>query len=671
MHKKIYGFALGALMTAMFVSCNEGINNPDNGDKIITLQLAKNPEIVAWSGSHALTSYSTRADEDGSYIYVFPSDIEKAENIVIPEDTIILKRDNPTDRKATLQSGNKYFIPKDFDGTIEFNNFNGDLYIEGEISQFSGNPGNVNLYILKGGSWKAKFTTGTINIYNQGEVNLPTDALQNGNLRNIYNFGSDAKLIFSGAGNISSNVQIYNKYGYIEFNPGEGNTLDAQGTLISDNIVQVNGNIKFQNFKKDICHLIVTGSIEINQDDLCFGIIECSSLQAQDNRKIKLLKDGYILATGEIFLKNGFYIIPENTDFNGLLVCDVFRTENMHLDGALREGIYLNTNTINDWGNIVTSDEDMSKLLPGIINVKNIKDFHPSCGSQDEPEEKCPWCDHPESECDEDGCGHPECQCPPCKKSDPEPEPPFIPHPDSEVEVNLAINDQHTAQGINDLVSKLSIHVRYPGDVQIFIPIEQKWYCSQDDLYILNNHQEGNFIHGGPETISYNVGGYNVSLTFKYNDNGIYVTTGGINSQVFDHCVRNFGDGINFEVYMYMNDQANLTMDWFKRVLNGSTIKFIDKDEYNVGYPNYYINAFTDHGQGHGWDQDCAVNIIVEQENGFDRGVSGAHLNDSPYNWIYTSQSFLSSFPEDKEWDERVGSHGYHKHTFLWGEDED
>lgn len=652
MHKKIYGFALGALMTAMFVSCNEGINNPDNGDKIITFQLAKNPEIVAWSGSYALTSYSTtRADEDGSGYYddKFPDDLNNID-FNIPAGAIPYTQ--PSDYK---NDGDIYYIPAgDYPNGISFpDNKHATLYIEkgAKIKNLGGNGLNMDIYICEGAEvtfdWSP--SSGSWNFYNNGSLNFPGGITNN--IKNLYNIGSSAKLKLGSENQygmtINDGTNICNKGGYIEITVKDDQYSQVQVNtpIISDNVIKVNGNIKFQK-SGDICDLQVTGTVEINEFNLIFGIIECKKL-IFDGKTFKLHNNGYIHASEEIVVNSSGSRIETLGD-KALVETNklTINLTNSSWSSTFGEGVYLNVpeeNIFNTGQSYSDTRDDISYRL----NKITANDVHPSCGSQDEPETK------------------------PDPDPDPEPEPPFIPHPVSEVEVNLAINDQHTAQGINDLVSKLSIHVRYPGDVQIFIPIEQKWYCSQDDLYILNNHQEGNFIHGGPETISYNVGGYNVTLTFKYNDNGIYVTTGGINSQVFDHCVRNFGDGINFEVYMYMNDQANLTMDWFKRVLNGSTIKFIDKDEYNVGYPNYYINAFTDHGQGHGWDQDCAVNIIVEQENGFDRGVSGVHLNDSPYNWIYTSQSFLSSFPEDKDWDERVGSHGYHKHTFLWGEDED
>lgn len=72
-----------------------------------------------------------------------------------------------------------------------------------------------------------------------------------------------------------------------------------------------------------------------------------------------------------------------------------------------------------------------------------------------------------------------------------------------EVEVNLSINDIHAnADGtqkyeVDDLITKLSMHVRSGVDVRVTLPVPKEYYCDQDDLYIFNNHGGDIFANGG------------------------------------------------------------------------------------------------------------------------------------------------------------------------------
>lgn len=268
--------------------------------------------------------------------------------------------------------------------------------------------------------------------------------------------------------------------------------------------------------------------------------------------------------------------------------------------------------------------------------------------------ETCPKCEHGwhgtpgKTHCDEcgddDGCNHEE---------------PIPGSPESEVEVNLSVNDEHytlASDGISDLVAKLSIHVRMAGDVQIVIPMTAEMYLSSDDLVVLNKHENGLFEHGGPESVTYKVGGHDVSLIFEYKDNCITVTTSGITEDVFNYCVENYGDGINFEVWMYMNEHVQVSKQEFKEQLDKATIEFID----NV-YPDYYINAFNDTKTGDKFDWDCMVDIIPgdDQKGQFDPYETGDHLNGSSWNHIYRNKSFTD------------GPKLNHNHKFLWKYDED
>ncbi|MCH5234228.1 MAG: hypothetical protein J1E16_02970 [Muribaculaceae bacterium] len=220
----------------------------------------------------------------------------------------------------------------------------------------------------------------------------------------------------------------------------------------------------------------------------------------------------------------------------------------------------------------------------------------------------------------------------------------------TEVEVNLSINDEHVdkqGNGINDLVAKLSIHVRLDGDVEVFIPIPKENYVANDDIVILNTHAKGEFIHGGPTQVQWDVDDTTVKLTLSYEEGGIRITTDGIDENVYNYCKETYGDGINFEVWLYTNSKSDLKFDTFHDILDSSTVEFLDK------YPDYYINAFNDTDANPQGMKDCDVNIIRDQESQFPTHETDMHLNGSEFNVIWKNKDFN-------------GPDGEHDHEFLW-----
>lgn len=268
----------------------------------------------------------------------------------------------------------------------------------------------------------------------------------------------------------------------------------------------------------------------------------------------------------------------------------------------------------------------------------------PNKGKEGYPEEGCdhphtgPYCDICD---DEDGpCQHP-ASTPGVRTG-------------SEVEVNLSILDEHdkyTNEGISDFVAKLSIHVRVGGDVEVFIPIPAENYVANDDIVILNTHEPGYFIHGGPYEVAYPIGNNTVKLTLSYEDNGIRVTTDAIDDEVFKYCVDNYGDGINFEVWIYTNNKSGLNFTTFHDMLDRATIEFLDEDKE----PDFYINAFNDTEENPRGYKDCDVNIIENQQGDYPTSEVGIHLNASSLNKIWRRSGHQG---------EIIG----HDHIFLWGE---
>ena len=260
-----------------------------------------------------------------------------------------------------------------------------------------------------------------------------------------------------------------------------------------------------------------------------------------------------------------------------------------------------------------------------------------------------------------------------------------------EVEVNLAIEDVHlnvngeTKYEIEDLVSHLSIHVRSNTDVKVVLPVEEKWYCDQDDLYIYDERglKEENWevdyetLHQATATI----GGQEVVLKVEYGKEDITITTEGINALALSAANETNGDGINFDVYNYYNrgnqyttgSYAEWTVAGLSEALNKSEIEFVDNSEYNTeidGYawnlPDYYINAISDakvkYAQAEGEEDvntDCKVvpveqidGFIVPEKEQFVRTVTVEGVEVNYYNWVYVNKTSFPWADQDEDEDE-------------------
>lgn len=216
----------------------------------------------------------------------------------------------------------------------------------------------------------------------------------------------------------------------------------------------------------------------------------------------------------------------------------------------------------------------------------------------------------------------------------------------NEVEVNLAVDEHNDYQA-----SHLSVHIRYAGNVEIFIPIESQYTCEADDMEIVMKHEPNHMIHGGQPvdgvfsdkfTFTYTLKDSDlaVSVTICYEENGIRITTSGITQEVIDWCQEKCQDGITFEVWNYFNDA--ITKEELKKALDKATIEFLGDE-----LPDYYINAFNDKEDGTQFEWDCTVSIVDEQRGEFANPETGEHLNDSRFNEIYKNNNAPDTGGED------------------------
>lgn len=170
-------------------------------------------------------------------------------------------------------------------------------------------------------------------------------------------------------------------------------------------------------------------------------------------------------------------------------------------------------------------------------------------------------------------------------EKEPDPEDPIYYEDKGHVEVNLSVNDKKDKDDY--IWSKLSIHVRDTTDVEIFIPVGAEYYCEADDFYIVQKHdKEDAYVYtDNTEKVEMEIAGQKVTLTIEHQQNGMRITTDGINSAVLKECRKTYGDGITFEVYSYYNEKIT-SREMLKGLLDQTTIKFLDEE------PDYYINAF-------------------------------------------------------------------------------
>lgn len=711
-YRNFYGLALAALIGGMATSCTNELNEPtmNQGGTLGNMKLVHTPDVYAWSGDQVIgqgmPSFLTRAGEETSYDYNFPTDMEKAYGIT-PQGTAYTGDNQGSG--TYIVTGEHFESPMlDWQGNpqpswgtnpgVKFNDGSTlTVYLApgAVVENFGNNISKIDLYISRGA--KAiinKYSMNNCNIYNEGELEI--EYIDGGKIQNIYNSG-DLKITKQEGVILPDNVSIYSgDGGYVEFNVGEGKQVLINGTLVSNNIVRSNGNIKFQNAgKRDICWLQADGyNVEITQSTNIFGKITAKTIEF-DGASIKLHPEGLIDIQDESIVHNsGSHIYAYDNNSRGLVKTPRLISENDPFSTIFNEGIYVNAQYLSEKVGGIQTDVTNNSTINSRVNVISETDLLDPCGGSSEPEipeepqvKECPKCHHPEhgDECDE------------CEEGDPchpKPEEPVQPEDPNkykkgtdEVEVNFSINDVHNdPEGAHydnaDLWTKLSIHVRKATDVKIFIPLASKYLCESDDFNIFQTHQPVEGLYTGSDdnseksegsslsptythSMDYVVNGqWTVTLNITITDEGIYVETKGINDnqELIDYLFETNGDGMNFEIWFYFQTETvkyftdedgnetssvvgTLTQaeyDNFQNVLNGSTIEF----KYNE--PDFYINAFNDvDSTGEKFVGDCTVTIVSDQKSDYNDYFEGVHFNDSRYNHIYKLKSAEKPHPAE------------------------
>ena len=247
----------------------------------------------------------------------------------------------------------------------------------------------------------------------------------------------------------------------------------------------------------------------------------------------------------------------------------------------------------------------------------------------------------------------------------------------NEVEVNLSILDTHEKYSVEDLISKLSIHVRYPRDVRVYIPVPTVNLVPADDLDIVLSHKDLLVSYGEENRATFKIGENVVELMVDFSEviqdcagnetegNFIEVTTKGMNKEVLEYCLKNYGDGVNFEIFNYyqwnvtdeygftsrkkptQEDISEIKCNWF----DSSTIEFgyLASDEWNIyvapsDLPYFYINAFKEEASN---SLDCHVKVNDCQDYYENILENMPHLNGSDWNIIYVRDDIFGTDKQD------------------------
>ena len=142
------------------------------------------------------------------------------------------------------------------------------------------------------------------------------------------------------------------------------------------------------------------------------------------------------------------------------------------------------------------------------------------------------------------------------------------------VEVNLSLKDVNPDHpDYNENTSHLSVHVRDTTDFEVFIPVEEQYYCSQDDMYIVQTHNEGEYVYNEASTeVSMQIGENTVKMIITHEADGIRVKSEGINADVMKICYETNFDGLTFEVWNYFNEAISRAD--LKAKLDQATVTF-------------------------------------------------------------------------------------------------
>lgn len=146
------------------------------------------------------------------------------------------------------------------------------------------------------------------------------------------------------------------------------------------------------------------------------------------------------------------------------------------------------------------------------------------------------------------------------------------------VEVNLGVAAEAKDGQIE---GHISIHVRDTTDFEIFMPVAAEYYCQQDDMMIVQKHDQAFNYNEKNEEMSATVNGQTVKLYVTYAANGITIKSEGVNAAILKYLREVYNDGLTFEVRNYYNglDHAALVA-----ALNNSTVKFTSN-------PSFYVQA--------------------------------------------------------------------------------
>ncbi|MCH5242319.1 MAG: hypothetical protein J1F67_07825 [Muribaculaceae bacterium] len=652
--KHLFGVALTALTAGAFVSCTNDFKYTPNSGKgdLSVLSPVTSPDVIVWSGDQTFGN-----SFDGTRSTGYASDITA--NSYVPKTRAIPEGyDNGNEIIAWKDLGDNIVKTVDGDDGRKVINEHEQAYIDDRLPEEHGNLLNVDFnFLFFAASPDEDLVFKIYPVFGQS-----------GSPHDIGMFYYDDQ----------GTIQIIEEYVWSALRFGDWGQKYWQ-TSATGREIRVKAGYKFGFYWENDVHYYPTDDPSNPGNTMQKTRAFSSSTENQES---------YITV-------NWVAQLDQKTKIRAVL----FDNSDDENNPTKRTYLGIEDSTDFDYQDVVfTTDkilvtvepDEVMPNIPGEGDSKCDRCKHPHHGPNDNDEVgTCDQCTKPGDGCYKepegtdptptpgdkvcDNCGHdhpgPSDDCPecaeggpadgyhdPCVPDDSESSDPTKKPVGNEVEINLSLLDIHTLPNgsqkydVADLVSKLSMHVRYPHDVEVIIPVPQSIYCDQDDLYILKDHyvnEEGepNWVYGGEKNeITYVIGGYvkdengniteqnkNVSWTVKLGvefvpagaldkltnqekivkdkDNKdivaggyIRVYTEGICKELIDFLKDYYGDGINFEVYNYYNRGTQYTTGKYAEIsyetlqYNYLSHSFVNFDWNEAGtkiLPDYYINAFN------------------------------------------------------------------------------
>ena len=248
------------------------------------------------------------------------------------------------------QNAKVFKVPADFSGSLNFNwaKFadGSSIYVEGKVDNIENVnfEGTINVYVCESGSLKFGPQSGTINVYNAGNLVLTNFE----NIKNVYNrgfleFDQGSQWWTPDNNDVPNSMSIYSKDGVVSFSK----KTDLKAACDIHNMAYVNGDLKIQNGETQyVCGLAIDGDLDVTQGHLQTAYVKANEIKF-DGADLYLLPEAHVVANKISMINSatsikgyeGSHALVEAKDF-------YFRNKNSFMDSFSHNIYFSVTGTI-------------------------------------------------------------------------------------------------------------------------------------------------------------------------------------------------------------------------------------------------------------------------------------------------------------------------------------